>query len=794
MLFICSFFLFHFNFHPGPYKVYAVQQHLRIHLIRVMISNFLCLPQFHVSDVTIKQDLALLIKKDFFQPASSFSADLNRAQELHSSLAINSTSTSVDLTQYQETILNFYRLISDISRRFPDNVITFEWFSTLRYNPVSRQVSSWSLEQAFLIYQLGAVLCQQAHNENIFHDEGVKKACHFFKLAAGCFLFLQAFTHENSLSSQDFDAQTLEALKLLMLAQAQEVIWLKAIGNPSMKNTLVARLSKRVADLYEEAIPPSVESKVITLDWTNHMRVKMNHFLAVSYYRMAIVSLDNFEYGKQVAFLKAASSKCTEALSHKNYVTADVIEDLRGLQETVNSFLKTAEKENDLVFLKPVPAPQDLPIIDAVSMVEPEIPSELASKDSQRAFANLVPFAIIQIAQAFKEREELYLKQTFAEPLLALGRILHQFLSERDLPAKIDTIQKPESIPDSIISHLKEIITIGGIQIIEDTMAEVSELALKGRNLIFECEERLRMESYEDEILRERGGDLWTRPPSDDVSSTLKERIEKMRNYIQQGHQSDILIGEGYNQIKPALEIYCGGKEVLQKKIPSSMYIKLDPEMGKLVNHLKEQISEANKMEINRQKFIGGVNGKSRNNSVLPLVLSEYKRNPTQYQFPNGSIDPSKFEPIYEKHLLNFAEDIVYVEKLKQAQTQLEQQIDESNARFGRSKEILNNAAQQERLKALKFFESAYVQYLELIANLNRALSFYSDFIEKGNGVLRELEEFLYSRREEARELTIQIQNQQNFNQIEQTMSQSKLAAPQSVRLNSVQRLSGNDE
>lgn len=759
-----------------------------------MISNFLCLPLFQVKDAPIKENLAQLIKKDFFQPASSFSLDLNRAQELHTSLAINSTSTSLDLVQYRETILNFLKLVRDISRRFPDNVIAFEWFSTLRYNPASRQISSWNLEQAHLIYQLGAVLCHQAHNENIFHDEGVKKACHQFKQAAGCFQFLQTFVQENTLESQDFDATSLETLKILMLSQAQELIWLKAVSNPAMKNTLVARLSKKVADLYGQAIPYSVDSKVITLDWTNHMRVKMNHFIAASYYRMAIVSLDNFEYGIQVAFLKAASNKCTEALSHKRYVSADVIEDLQGLQETVNSILRTAEKENDLVFLKNVPAPQDLPLIDAVSMVDPEIPSELTVEDPQHAFANLVPFAIIQIAQAFKEREESYLKQTFAEPLLALGRMLHQFLAERDLPAKIDTIQKPENIPDSIVSHLKEILTIGGIQIIEDSMSEVSELANKGRNLIFECEERLRMERYEDEILRERGGDDWTRPPSYDVSATLNERIEKMKNYIQQGHQSDILIGEGYKQIKPALEIYCGGKELLQRNIPSSIYVKLDPDMGKLVNHLKELISEANRIEINRQKFVAGVNGKSRNNSILPLVLSEFKRNPVQYQFPNGSIDPVKFESIYEKHLQNFTDDIIYIENLKQAQARLEQQIEDSNARFNRSKEILNNAAQQERLKALKYFENAYVQYLELVANLNRALSFYSDFIEKGNGVLQELEEFLYSRREEARELTLQIQNQQKFNQIERNMSQSKLAAPQSVRFNSIHRLSEDNE
>lgn len=764
-----------------------------------MINNFLCAPLFLTADVPLKETLAQIIKKDFFQPVSAFAEDLNKAQDLHTVLARDSTTASPHLGQYQGLIVDLYHFFSDVSHRFPDNVINFEWFGTLRYDPVEYQVTSWIQEQAHLVYQLGAVLCHRAHNESIYTDDGVKNACVYFKQSAGCFQFLLTQMDKSSelnseLSSTNFDVPTLKTLKLIMLAQAQELVWLKAATSPSRKNSLVARLAKNVAEIYEQALEASIQSKTIILDWTNHMRVKMHHFLAVAFYRMSIVALDTFEYGNQVAYLTAASNQCVEAINNKKYVKNDVIEDLKGLTELVASILRTAQKENDLVFLKPVPSFQSLPAIDSICMVELEPPVELATERTKHAFATLVPFSIIQIAQAFKEREEAYIQQTITEPLLALTRMLHQFLADRDLPATIDTIQKPESIPDSIAHHLKEMISIGGVNIIENTMSQISELALKSRNLIFECEERLRMESYEDDILRERGGSLWTRPPSADVSGPLNTKLEKMKSYIQQGHQSDVLIGESYELIKPALQVYCGGKETLQRKIPNSLYIKLDPETGKLVNHIKELISETNKLEASRQRFVSSVNSKPRKCSVLPLVLSEYKRNPAHYQQPSGAIDPVKFETIYEKHILNYKEDVLYVEALKQKQKQFEAQLDESNVQLSKSKEILNNAAQQERLKALQYFEKAYVQYLELIENLNRASGFYTDFLEKGNGVLRELEEFLYSRREEARELTIQIQNQMNFNHIESSMSLPRLAAPRGVRLNSMNKLSENSK
>ena len=45
---------------------------------------------------------------------------------------------------------------------------------------------------------------------------------------------------------------TIQCLEYLMLAQAQETIWQKAINNNSMKDSVVARLSIQTSEYYSK--------------------------------------------------------------------------------------------------------------------------------------------------------------------------------------------------------------------------------------------------------------------------------------------------------------------------------------------------------------------------------------------------------------------------------------------------------------------------------------------------------------------------------------------------------------
>lgn len=745
-----------------------------------MFPNLVPIP-FRIADpVPLGQELTQLIKRDYFQPASSFTDDLERAQMLQNHVSAVSKDKKPNLPEYEGVLYEYYHLIGDISSKFPDNSVAFEWYGTLGHIPRHCAVSRWKSEQFQVVYQLGALYSNRACEESAHSDDGLKSACASFKIAAGFYDHLLA---QNIEELSDFDKPTLLCLRWMMLALAQELIWQKAVTNTAMKDTVVARLSIKVSEFYGNSLEFANESEWIKLDWINHFSVKRHHFEAAAHYRMSVVAQDNFKYGEQVAHLRIASQLCDSALKYKRYVTSFVLEDLLGLTTTVRDSLRTAERDNDLVYLKPVPAPQDLAPILGVAMVDAEAPQGLVNRESfPPRFATLLPFSIIQVAQAFRERQDSFVLEHFHDPLQALTRMLSKFLAERDLPASIDTIQKPENLPDSIEQHSREIVSIGGTKIIESSMVEISKLAHQCTELVLACDERLRMEKYEDDLMRNREGlARWNRLPSLAAAAELSSRIDKMRGYLDQGRLSDLLIESGYTNIRLALEIYCGGRDALTKHIPRSNHIKLEPSLSKIVVELRELLAEVHKIETNRQRFISSLEVKSRNNSVLPLVLSEFKKNPGKFLNAEGAIEPAKFENVYERHIKFFNNDLKYLDLLKEQQMALEKKIHAVNLSLTQARSFNCDVSQQRRLEALQTFEEAYVQYLELISNLNHASRFYSDFLEKGSTVLRDADDFLYNRRELARELEISIRNQQKLTSIESSMTRGSpvpLAAP----------------
>lgn len=746
-----------------------------------MFTNLIHVPLQFVDPAQIRDELTAIIKKDFFQPASSFANDLNLIQSAHDYISAESPKQSPDLTNLESQLYAYYFLVQDASKKFPDHAFPVTWYSNLGYKPKRSVANTWKEQQAHILAQLASVYNQKAQQESQHTDEGIKTACACYKWAAGCFQLIGLF----QLNSTLFDEHTLLALQWLMLAQAQELTWNKAIANTAMKNTVIARLSVKVAEYYTLALENAEKSDNIILDWMNQFKVKRNHFLAAAYYRMSVVALDLFEYGQQVAYLKQASQFCTEAAKYKRYVNGAVLKDLQGLTNVVSETLRSAEKDNDLVYLKPVPDQRELPEIAGVSMVSAELPPKLSEKQ-QEAFSGLIPFHIIQIAQAFKERHEQYITSTFQEPTQALTRMLGKFLTEQDLPASIDTLQKPESLPESILHHAHEIVSIGGVQLVETSMAEISKLAEQLKDLVGACEERLRLDKYEDDLMREREGSArWNRPNSETASAEFQARIGKMRSFLQIGHQSDLLIGNNYAEIKPFVEIYCRGSQALNEAIPRSTHTKIGPALAKRVGDLRDLLTKVDKIEKNRQRFLSGIEIKARDHNVLPAILNEYKRHPAKYEDARGQIEPVKFEPIYERHITFYGAELRSLEQLKEDQMALEREILSANQEFSRARNLEFDKSQTSRLERLQSFEEAYVQFLELVSNLNQALKFYTDFLEKGSVVLQELDGYLYSRREEARELQMTIHNAEKMDKIEQSMAQGlPLPAPKGQKPN----------
>lgn len=713
-----------------------------------MASNFLYIPFKKTKNISLADELKQVIKKDYFQSPSIFENDL---QQLHKLRKKITKLQDEQVDKGTEIIVKHYYIqLVNLTRKFADEVLEFQWYSTLGYKPSGPyRLRSLTFEQFNIIYQLGSLYSQLVIKESSYSDDGLRKACNYLQLSAGCYQFLiDQIEQSNHKYSQDFSYETLQHLKYLMLAQAQESIWLKAV-NSEMKNSAISKLSIETSNLYYRAYENGSKSDFIKLETMNHTLVKHYHFKAAAHYRVSIMALDDLKYGEQIAHLRVAQAAYEQGLKHKRYVKEIVLEDLKGLGSMIATTLRAAEKENDLIYLKPVPDKKDLPPLTGALMVNPITMTEFEEPlTSDRLFFNeLLPYLIVQVAMAYRERQDSFILKTILEPLQSLNTMMNHFLTERHLPATIDSIQKPENIPESIINHSKDIITFGGIDMIENSYDKILQLSSDCRDIYEGCHQRLTIEGEEDELFRDKFGTKWTRTKSDEAAQELWIKVNSMEEYLGQADQADDIILTNYHDIKEYLELYSGGFESLKEFIPSSTYMDLSKEVSWIVSDMREAINETNELEQSRKQFLHRLEMKSKDNNILPKLIEEYKTRQNEI----SEINEASFEMVYSQHMKMFNEDLVFVEELKNKQIILENKINELNNTFNEKfPNDKGDGSQSERKETLQFLEDVYSQYLQLITNLNEAAKFYNDFLTRGSSVITICDEFVAKRREEA--------------------------------------------
>jgi len=182
--------------------------------------------------------------------------------------------------------------------------------------------------------------------------EGLKSACNYFCLAAGVISHLKVniIPDLRSTPPEDMDTTTLESLEQLLLAQAQECFWQKAVMD-GYKDASIAKLAAKVSDFYAAAGDWGMKSDAISSEWIHHSTAKHHHFAAAAQYRQACDCLDKKKYGEEIARLRDSISCVNEALREARYLNKTVLGDLNGLKNKVTGDLKRAEKDNDMIYL-----------------------------------------------------------------------------------------------------------------------------------------------------------------------------------------------------------------------------------------------------------------------------------------------------------------------------------------------------------------------------------------------------------------------------------------------------------
>lgn len=293
-------------------------------------------------------------------------------------------------------------------------------------------------ELANILFNLAALYSQLAYALNRTTADGLKQACNYSCHAAGVLSHLRTDIIPDLRSSppEDMDEMTLQSLEQLLLAQGQECFWQKAVKD-GLKDISIARLAAKVSDYYGDAGDLAVKSNAISTEWIHHMTAKNHHFAAAAQFRQSLDCLEKRKYGEEVARLRDSLACVNEGLKESRWINRTVLGDLNGLKGRVAEDLKRAEKDNDVIYLSPVPPKSELKTIDRASMVASKAPSQVTDAISmlgsngplgQPLFAKLVPYAVHIAASIYSDRRDRLVNDTLIGELESMTDKLREYV------------------------------------------------------------------------------------------------------------------------------------------------------------------------------------------------------------------------------------------------------------------------------------------------------------------------------------------------------------------------------
>ncbi|KAL9604993.1 MAG: hypothetical protein Q9219_000181 [cf. Caloplaca sp. 3 TL-2023] len=612
-------------------------------------------------------------------------------------------------------------------------------------------------ELANILYNLASLYTQLAVSLNRSTSDGLKSACNYFCQAAGVISHLKdnIIPDLRTTPPEDMDTMTLESIQQLLLAQAQECFWSKAVKD-GLKDGLIAKLAAKVSDFYDQAAEFGTKSDIISTEWIHHMTAKHHHFAAAAQYRASRDCLDKQKYGEEVARLRDSLVCVNEALKESRWINKIVLGDLNGLKARVNEDLKRAEKDNDVIYLMPVPPKSELRTLDRAGMATARVPQEVSDPHSalgekrpfgQPLFARLVPYAVHVAVSIYDERKERLVNVTIIDELEALTNKLRDLLQSLNLPASLQALEKPLGLPPSVNTHAEELRQQDGHHKLQRAIHEVRKLRATDDTIYQEGVSLLKAEAAEDERARSKHGtDRWTRPPSSQAAESLYAKVNEIDSYLKSAGSSDELVKSKFKECESAIQILSGTNRDLEASVPSSRKATLTPAVERAADSLRLALSDVSKLEHRRKKITQEMREKVKDDDINSAILAETAR--FEREYPMQKIEPAIFENLFEDRLERYDEDKKLVSSEKESQSQLATRIQEANAAFTTARR--GDSSTKEREQALQRLENAYFKYKEIVSNLNTGRKFYNDLAAMVTRFTDDCRNFAYQRRVEA--------------------------------------------
>ncbi|TNM92838.1 hypothetical protein fugu_018240 [Takifugu bimaculatus] len=504
------------------------------------MATFISVPLKKSSEVDLVKPLSKFINVAY--QASDEQGEYIRAVEELNKLRKSAVGRPLDKHESSlEVLLRYYDQLCAVEPKFPFSenqlCLTFTWKDafdkgSLFGGSVKLALASLGYEKTCVLFNVAALASQIASEQNLDNDEGLKTAAKYYQLASGAFGHIKdtVLSALNREPTMDISPETMGTLSTIMLAQAQEVIFLKAASD-KMKDAVIAKLANQAADFYGDAFKQcqykdNLPKEVLPVLAAKHCIMQANAEL-----HQSALAKQKKRFGEEIARLQhAAELVKTVASRYDEYVS------VKDLSDRINRALTAAKKDNDFIYNDRVPEIKDLEHIGKAALVKASpITTPLSQKFSD-LFEKMVPMAVQQAMTIYNQR-----KSDFVNRLVGTMReatnLCNGVLASLNLPAALEDLSG-DSIPQSIAEKARSIVQQGGLQSIEQLIKDLPELLTRNREILDESLKILDEEETTDNDLRAKFNQRWNRTPSGDLYKPLRAEGANFRSILDKAVQA----------------------------------------------------------------------------------------------------------------------------------------------------------------------------------------------------------------------------------------------------------------
>ncbi|XP_067417010.1 programmed cell death 6-interacting protein isoform X2 [Emydura macquarii macquarii] len=709
------------------------------------MATFISVQSKKASDVDLAKPLCKFIQQTY--PGGEAQAEHCRAAEELNKLRKSAVGRPLDKHESSlETLMRYYDQLCSIEPKFPFSenqiCVTFTWKDafdkgSLFGGSVKLALASLGYEKTCVLFNCGALASQIASEQNLDNDEGLKTAAKHYQFASGAFqhikdTVLSALSREPTV---DISPDTVGTLSLIMLAQAQEVFFLKATRD-KMKDAIIAKLANQAADYYGDAFKQCQYKDTLPKEVFPVLAAKHCIMQANAEYHQSILAKQQKKFGEEIGRLQHASDLVkTVASRYDEYIS------VKDLSDKINRALTAAKKDNDFIYHDRIPDLKDLDPIGKASLVKSTSVVVPISQKFTDLFEKMVPLAVQQSLTLYNQRKADLVNRSIAQMREATN-LANGVLASLNLPAAIEDVSG-DSVPQSILQKSKTVIEQGGIQTIDQLIKDLPELLQRNREILDESLRLLDEEEATDNDLRTKFKERWQRTPSSELYKPLRAEGANFRNVLDKAIQADGQVKERYQSHRDTISLLCKPEPELNAAIPSANPAKT-MQGSEVVNVLRSLLASLDEVKKEREQLENDL--KSVNFDMTSKFLTALAQDGA---INEEAISVTELDRIYGSLTHKMQETL-------KKQDELLKNIQNAHQEFSKMKQSNNESNLREEV--LKNLAVANDNFVELVANLKEGTKFYNELTEILLKFQNKCSDIVFARKTERDELLKDLQ------------------------------------